>query len=81
LKDVHRDLAPLAAQGNVRGFLNNVKNVDRLGGMVEDIRDAMMEYQVCVYEPSVSGTSDGTSDVCDRPRCNKISMTGIAGSL
>ena len=77
LEDVHQDLTLLAEQGKVEGFFNNVQNADRLGSMVEDIRDAMMEYQVCARELSVSGTSD----VCDRPRCNRISMTGIAGSL
>jgi len=37
----------LAKQGKVEGFFNNVKNADELGGLVEDIRDATMEYQVC----------------------------------
>ena len=30
-----------------KGFFNNVKNADMLSGLVEDIRDAMMDYQVC----------------------------------
>jgi hypothetical protein len=76
LEDVRRDLTLLAEQGKVEGFFNNVQNVDKLDGMVEDIRDAMMEYQVCVYGLSVSGTSD----VCDRPRYSKISTTRVAGS-
>ena len=76
LEGVHRDLTLLAEQGKVEGFFNNAQNVDKLGGMVEDIRDAMMEYQVCVYELSVLGTSD----VCDRPRYSKISTTRAAGS-
>ena len=33
-------------QGKVDGFFNNAENADKLGGLVEDIRDAMMEYQV-----------------------------------
>jgi len=37
----------LAEQRKVEGFFNNVKNADKLGGLVEDIRDAMMDYQVC----------------------------------
>ena len=76
LEDVRRDLARLAEQGKVEGFFNNVQNVDKLGSMVEDIRDAMMEYQVCIYELSVSGTSD----VCARPRYSKISTTRVVGS-
>jgi hypothetical protein len=48
LEDVRRDLALLAEQGKIEGFLNNVGNADKLGGLLEDIRDAMMEYQVCM---------------------------------
>jgi len=28
------------------GFFNNVKNADKLGGLVESIHDAVMDYQV-----------------------------------
>jgi len=47
LEEVSQDLALLSEQGKARGFFNNVKNADKLGGLVEDIRDAMMDYQVC----------------------------------
>ena len=47
LEDIHRDLILLSEQGNVQGFFNNVKNADKLGGLIEDIHDAMMDYQVC----------------------------------
>jgi hypothetical protein len=47
LQDVLRDLAPLETQGKVEGFFTNAENAGTLGGLVEDIRDAMMEYQVC----------------------------------
>jgi len=47
LQDVHRDLALLGEQGKVNGFFNNIKNADQLSSLVEDIRDAMMDYQVC----------------------------------
>ena len=30
----------------MEGFFNNVENADTLGGLVEGIRDAVMEYQV-----------------------------------
>ena len=33
-------------QGKVKGFFDNVKNSDQLGSLVDDIRDAMIEYQV-----------------------------------
>ena len=38
----------LSEQGKVQGFFNNIKNTDKLGGLVEDIRDAIMNYQVCI---------------------------------
>ena len=46
LQDVGRDLAPLKKQGKVEGFFNNSENAGKLSSLVEDIRDAMMEYQV-----------------------------------
>jgi len=47
LEDVRRDLTPLEEQGIVEGFFNNVVNAGKLGSLVEGIRDAMTEYQVC----------------------------------
>ena len=40
-------MKPLGDQGTVAGFLLNVENSERLVGLAEDVRDAMMEYQVC----------------------------------
>jgi hypothetical protein len=36
----------MSKQGKVQDFFNNVKNADKLSGLVEDIREAMMDYQV-----------------------------------
>ena len=47
LQDIYRDLALLGEHGKVKGFFNNVNNADKLSGLAEDIRDAMMDYQVC----------------------------------
>ena len=47
LDDVLQDLIPLAEEGKITRFLNSAEDVDKLGGLVEDIRDAMMDYQVC----------------------------------
>ena len=49
LQDVHQDLAVLAGQGMVEGFFSNVDNADKLRGLVDDIRDAILVYQVCIY--------------------------------
>jgi len=72
-----RDLAPLEEQGKVEGFFNNVVNADKLGGLVENIRDAIIEYQVCIHSLFISGTSD----IRTRLRYSKISTTRIVGSL
>jgi len=61
----------LAEQGKIKGFFKNVDNAGKLGGLVEDIRDAMMEYQVCIHELFISDTSD----VRTRLRYSKISTT------
>jgi hypothetical protein len=47
LEDVRESLTGLGEQGKVKGFLNNVENAEKLGGLLEDIRDAIMDYQVC----------------------------------
>ena len=46
LEDVRQDLTLLAKQGKVTGFLTNVENERKINDLVEDIRDAMMDYQV-----------------------------------
>ena len=46
LGDILRELKLLIEQGKVEGFFDIVKNADKLGGLVEDIRDAIMAYQV-----------------------------------
>ena len=34
-------------QGKVAGFFNDVRNADKLASLAEDIRNAMIDYQVC----------------------------------
>jgi hypothetical protein len=48
LEEVHQDLARLTGQGMAVGFLTNTENVQRINGLVEDIREVMMDYQVCM---------------------------------
>ena len=30
-----------------KGFFNNIENAEKLAGLVEDVCDAMVDYQVC----------------------------------
>jgi len=48
LQDIHQDLTRLAKQGMVAGFLANTENAEKINGLVEDIREIMMDYQVCI---------------------------------
>jgi len=48
LEDVHQELALLAGQGKVTEFLANAENAQRIDDLVEDIRQVMMDYQVCL---------------------------------
>ena len=48
MEKIRRELALLAEQGKAKGFFNNIDNADKLSGLVEDIRDVMMDYQVCI---------------------------------
>ena len=46
LETIRQDLTRLAEQGKVEGFLKNVGNSNKLSDLLEDVRDAMIEYQV-----------------------------------
>ena len=37
----------MAVQKNIAQFLNNAGNAQRLNDLVDDIREAVMDYQVC----------------------------------
>ena len=76
LQDVHRHLTLLVEQGGVEGFFSNIENADKLRGLIEDIRDAIMDYQVHARRLSIPRTSE----VCSRPRYSRISITRAVGS-
>ena len=40
------DLESLAERGKITGFLNNIRDADVLTSLADDIRDAMIDYQV-----------------------------------
>jgi hypothetical protein len=54
LNDVSRELELLNKEGNITSFFNNVENADKLGGLVEGIRDAVMDYQVRNYHSDLT---------------------------
>jgi len=60
----------MAEQGNIEGFFSNTKNADLLSGLVGDIHDATMDYQVCSQSKPITLMPD----ICFRLHYNKISM-------
>ena len=50
MQGILRDLAPLEKQGKVEGFFKNAENAAQLGGLVEGIRDVLMEYQTSLQQ-------------------------------
>jgi len=73
LEGVLHELRPLVDQGGVAGFFLNVENSEKLAGLAEDVRDAIMEYQVC----SCTQFTYTTSEVCTRPHYSKTSMIRV----
>jgi hypothetical protein len=51
LDKVLQDLVPLEKRGKITRILNGTEDADKLAGLAEDIRDAMMDYQVCPWSP------------------------------
>ena len=77
LTEILRELELLTEQGRVTGFFNNVENADKLGGLVEDIRDAVMDYQVRIQHDA----HFLVLDIRFRLFYNKIYTTKVASSL
>ena len=48
LKNIHQGITLPAEQEKIMEFLTNTKNVQRINGLVEDIHEALMDYQVCM---------------------------------
>ena len=67
----------MAEQGNVEGFIDNPKNADNLSGLVGDIRNAVMSYQVCSQSEPIMLISDTHF----RPCYNKASMKEVVSLL
>ena len=79
LEDILRELTPLEQRGKVTRFLNGTKDTDKLSGVVEDIRDAMMDYQVC---PNILHTRlVRPPNLCIRRLYNRISTIKAVSSL
>ena len=54
LEEIHQELGLLAKRGNTAGFLANAESAQRISGLVEDIRQVMMDYQARALAHSFS---------------------------
>ena len=77
LEDVRKALGLMTTQGDVVKFLENAGNAQKLNDLVDDIRKAVMDYQVRASE----GLAFIASNVCLRLPYNRISTTTPVGYL
>ena len=49
LEEVGRAMNPISTRNDHADFLNDPENAQRLNALVEDIRHAFMDYQVCAH--------------------------------
>jgi len=71
LKEIEETMDSMTTQEDLAYFLNGPENAQRLNGLIEDIRYALMDYQVCTPQR----TTPVLSDICLRLHYNKTSLT------
>jgi hypothetical protein len=62
LEDVRRALDPMTIQKDIAQFLSNTENAQKLNGLVDDIREAVMDYQVRISEGLALNVSNIRTD-------------------
>ena len=65
----------MSAQKNIAQFLNNVQNAQKLNDLVDDVREALMDYQVCASKCLALPTSN----MFLRLPCNVIPTATLTG--
>jgi hypothetical protein len=63
LEEVGQALDSIVTQKDLTQFLNGTGNAQKLNKLVEDICDALMEYQVCTPKSLALIISDTTPDL------------------
>ena len=62
LEEVCQDLDLMTTQNDIAQFLSNTENAQRLNGLVDDIREAVMDYQVSTSGRPALGVSNVRTD-------------------
>jgi hypothetical protein len=63
LKVVGQALDSIATRNDLKQFLNDDDNAQKFNGLVEDIHDALMDYQVCTPKPLTHIASNNVPDL------------------
>jgi hypothetical protein len=63
LKEIGQALDSITTQKDLAQFLNNTENAQKLNGLVGDIHDTLMDYQVLISEPLTLIASNNTPDL------------------
>ena len=77
LKDICHSLTIPVEQWKATEFLANSGNAQRVNSLVEGIHEALMEYQVCILNWSLSTMSNTHA----RLQYNRISIIRVARPL
>ena len=73
LEEIGQALVSMTTKEDIACFLDNPENMQKLNGLVEDIRYALVDYQVCTQKRLILVVSN----ICFRPRFNEISPTRV----
>jgi len=77
LTEVGQTLDSMTIREDFTHLLNDPGNVQTLNGLVEDIRYALMDYQVCSFQ----SLTLIISDVSLRLQCSRVSTQRTVSSL
>lgn len=77
LRDIRQAMAPMMTRGDPAYFLNSPEDAWKLNDLVEDIRDALMDYQVC----TLKGLALVVSNICPRLLYNEKSTLRVVKGL
>ena len=64
----------MATRKNIKQFLSNAGNAQKLNDLVDDIREAVMDYQV---RTESRGAAPAVSNICFRLRYTRASITTL----
>ena len=77
MKEIGQAVDSMTARDDLENFLKKPENAQKLNGLVEDMRYALIEYQVCIP----NRLALNVFNIFLRLRCNKRSTTKVVSRL